>query len=137
MAVTALAGPAANLVTAVVFMFIFGLLYIPLGIEGKGYASEYFLTMIQLTAQISVGLAIFNLIPIPPMDGSKILFSVLSDEGYYKLMRYERYGMIISILLVSTGVLGRPLDTAIDFVIDKLMFVAQAGLNVSYYLFYK
>lgn len=71
MAVTALAGPMSNLLIAVVFMLIYGAAYVPLGRSSVGI---YFLQMIQLTAVLSIGLAIFNLLPVPPLDGSKVLF---------------------------------------------------------------
>ena len=45
------------------------------------------------TALLSVGLGLFNLVPIPPLDGSKVLFALLPERAYYTLMRYERYGM--------------------------------------------
>ena len=60
-------------------------------------------------------------------DGSKILFSFLSDEGYMKLMRYERYGMIVLLVLVVTNVLSNPLYTATQFVFDKLFVFADWG----------
>ena len=60
----------------------------------------------------------------------------LCDEKYYKLMRYERYGTIIMILLVATGVLGKPLDTAVEWLYNALIPIAQAGCDIIYNLFY-
>ena len=134
MALTALAGPMSNLVIAVVFMFVSGLLYIPLYSSGVGY---FFLGMLQLTAYISIGLGLFNLIPIPPLDGSKVLFSLMSDEKYYKLMRYERYGGILMLILVASGIIGRPLSSLISKTIYALTPVAQFGMTLVYNLFYK
>lgn len=133
MALTALAGPASNLLITVVFLFLYGAAYIPLG---RSPAGAYFLQMIQLTAVISLGLGIFNLLPLPPLDGSKVLFSLLSDEGYAKLMRYERYGGIVMLILVATGVLGRPLSMAIDAVYSWLIPIAQFACDRVFYLFY-
>ena len=133
MAITALAGPVSNIVIAVVFMFLYGAAYIPFG---QSDAGSYFLSMLQLTAYISLGLAIFNLIPISPLDGSKVLFSFMSDERYYKLMRYEKYGAIIMFLLVATGILGKPLSDVIDWAFSSMLPVAQGGCDLIYYLFY-
>lgn len=133
MAVTALAGPVSNLLIAVVFMIFYGAAYIPLGQNAVG---EYFLQMIQLTAIISIGLGIFNLLPLPPLDGSKVLFSLMSDESYYKLMRYERYGGIVMLILVAIGLLGKPLSIAIDAVYAWLVPLAQLACNGVFYLFY-
>lgn len=127
MAVTALAGPVSNLVLAVFVTFLYGILYRFLIPSSTGIT---ILNMIQTTATISVALAIFNIIPIPPLDGSKILFSLIPDQQYYKLMRYERYGMIILLALVYTGVLGTPLGNAISFMIDKLSYVADAAYRL-------
>lgn len=130
MAITALAGPVSNVLLAIVFLFLYGVLFLPL--RGSGIV----LQMIYLTAYISIAFAIFNIIPISPLDGSKVLFSVLSDEGYYKLMRYEKYGMLLMILLVSTGVIGRPLSNAIDVVYSGLIPVAQFACDTVFRLFY-
>ena len=94
MAITALAGPVSNIIIGCVFLFIFGAAYAPLIVKGSEFASSV-LDMIYITAYLSFALAIFNIIPIPPLDGSKILFSLMSNESYMKLMKYERYGMII------------------------------------------
>ena len=70
MALTALAGPAANLLIAIVFLFLYGLLYIPLsGAAHMGWLLE----TVELTAYISLALMVFNILPISPLDGSKVL----------------------------------------------------------------
>ncbi len=127
MALTALAGPGCNFLITIVFLFLYGLLYAPLQRSGVG---TMILELLKLTAYMSLGLGLFNLIPFPPLDGSKILFSALSDEGYWKLMRYERYGGMALMLLVWTGVLGRPLSSAIQTVYGFLFPIAQAAYQL-------
>ena len=133
MAITALAGPVSNVVITLVFLLLYGLLYLPLQGDAVG---EYLLDMLDLTAYISIGYAIFNILPIPPLDGSKVLFSVLDEESYRKLMRYERYGGLILMALVWSGVLGTPLSTAIRWVYMHLFPLAQGACNLVFKLFY-
>jgi len=133
MALTSLAGPLSNALLAVLFLFVYGLGYIPLGFSKLG---SYILGMLQLGAYLSIGLCVFNLIPVPPLDGSKVLFSLIPDDKYRLLMRYERYGMIVMFLLVATGLLGKPLSLAIDFIYGRLIFIAQLGCDLVYNLFY-
>ena len=130
MAVTALAGPVSNVLITCVFFFLYGLLYLPLSMSGSA-AAEYLLDMIQLTAVISMGYAVFNLIPIPPLDGSKVLFSLVSDRAYVQLMRYERYGMLLLYALVFTNLLGTPLRTAISFLAGRLFIFAKWGFALA------
>lgn len=130
MALTALAGPMANLVIAVVFLFLYGLLYRPLYLDADSALLRAVLEMVYTTAYLSLTLAVFNLIPISPLDGSKILFSFLSDSAYDKLMRYERYGMIVLMLLVVTGGLSGTLSAATGWVYDKLFFIAEFGFDL-------
>ena len=135
MAITALAGPASNLILAFVFVFVWGALYQPLY---RTSAGQYLLQMLSLGAYISTGLAVFNLIPIPPLDGSKVLLAVLSDENYTKLMRYESYGMIIMVALVATGILGRPLSTAVSTIYSHMLYpVAVSANRLVVNLFYR
>ena len=126
MALTALAGPVANIIIAFVAFFLYGALLIPFSGSSAG---GYVLQMLITTAYMSIGLAVFNIIPIPPLDGSKVLFAFLSDEAHLKLMRYERYGMIVLLLLVSVGVFRQPLSTAVEFLFDKLSVFAQLGFD--------
>ncbi len=128
MAVTALAGPVSNLIIGVVFLFLYGLLYVPL--NKGGTVGDWFLEMIYLTAYISLALMIFNILPISPLDGSKMLYSFLSDRAYMTLMRYERYGMILLLVLVATRVLGAPLSSATGWVFKKLFILAEWGFDL-------
>lgn len=120
MALTALAGPVSNIILAVIVMML-SLFVLPM-VNGSGIWTEIFRVM-QTTAYLSISLAIFNIIPVPPLDGSKVVFSFLSENLYYKLMRYERYGMIILIVLIWTGFLGTPLSRASYFVYEHIYYV--------------
>ncbi len=128
MAITALAGPVSNVLLALVFLFLFGLCYIPFS---AGAVGLYVLEMLQLAAYLSLGLAVFNLLPIPPLDGSKVLFACLTDEQYDTLMRYEKYGMIAMLLLMASGVLGQPLSRLISWLFGLFFPVAQWGIELS------
>ena len=113
MALSALAGPVSNFILTVVLLFAMRFLevFVP-ATAVTLWIYEFFLTV----ALLSVGLGLFNLLPIPPLDGSKVLFALLPDSSYMKLMRYERYGMILLMLLVFTGVGGDGLSRVIETV---------------------
>lgn len=115
MALTALAGPASNVLLALVFLFLYGLLYRAL------YSVQFLLDMIWLTAYISLALAIFNIIPVSPLDGSKVLFAFLPDRAYMTLMRYEKYGMLVLFVLVWLGVGNNILSEGIYRVYELLV----------------
>ena len=135
MAITALAGPLSNVLICCVVLFIYGLVYLPCNLAGTEFAGSL-LYAVYISSYLSIALAIFNIIPIPPLDGSKVLFSLMSDEGYMKLMRYERYGMLLLLALIVTDVLGNPLYAATEFVFDKLFIFAEWGSALSVSLFY-
>lgn len=128
MAATALAGPVSNILLAILMLFIYGLLY---GALVETTVGLYVLYAIRLTATLSVSLGIFNLIPVPPLDGSKVLFAFLPQRWYYTLMRYEKYGSLVMIVLVLTGVLTKPLSAAVNWVFGGLMVFARLGLALA------
>ncbi len=127
MAITALAGPGCNLVITIAFLFLYGSLVRPLSGNAVG---ETVLELFELTAYISLGFCIFNLIPVPPLDGSKVLFAMLPESAYWKLMHYERYGSIALIVLVWTGVLGTPLSRFIQSAYITLFPIAQTAFHL-------
>ena len=107
MAITALAGPMSNIIVAFIAIIIRSFITMFLSAYTIGY---YLYLLCIFIAQINVSLAVFNLIPIPPLDGSRILNAVLPDKVYYKLMRYERYLIWGVFALIYLGVLDRPLS---------------------------
>jgi Zn-dependent proteases len=117
MALTALAGPASNFLLAILLLFICKGIYL------YCRATTVWTTLFSfslMTAVLSVGLGLFNLVPIPPLDGSKILAAALPDRAYVQLMRYERYGMILLILLSVTDIGGGAISGAIGAVFHGL-----------------
>lgn len=107
MALTGAAGPASNIIMA--FLNIFVYYFLNAVLPFRGTAINLILTFFYYAAFINVSLAVFNLLPIPPLDGSKIIAGVLPDRVYYKYMQYERYVMIAVIVLLFTGILDKPL----------------------------
>lgn len=125
MALTALAGPVSNFILAAVILAVYGVVY-ALMPSGGGTGWMIAIELLINIAWLSVALGIFNLIPVPPLDGSKVLFGfVLSDSAYAKLMRIEKYGMIIMMVIIWSGVLGDFLPTATSWVFDKLYYIAE------------
>lgn len=124
MALTAFAGPLSNLIVALIALLLFNLTFVIFANVVANfviYVAYFFLFI----AQINVSLAVFNLIPIPPLDGSRILSAVLPDKYYYKLMQYERYIYFALIALIFTGALDVPLNTASNFILGLLDTVAS------------
>jgi len=105
-----LGGPAANLIAAAVCALIFRAIISTFEGSYVGEASYFFLqplvNIIVFAVQINVVLAIFNLIPVPPLDGSKILAGLLPRELASQFERLEPYGFMILILLLFTGAVG-------------------------------
>jgi len=118
MALTALAGPASNFLLAILLILISKPIY--LYTQSTVFWDGLF-NFLLTSAILSIGLGLFNLIPIPPLDGSKILAVILPDRAYYQLMRYERYGMLLLILLSVTNVGGTAISNAISAVYNALI----------------
>jgi hypothetical protein len=105
-ALTALAGPLSNLVMSFIFAFIGSGLN---RLAGANTAMQLLVLFFGFAANINIALAVFNLLPIPPLDGSRVLAVILPDRAYEKYFRYERYIMIALMVLLFTGVLDTPL----------------------------
>lgn len=141
MAITALAGPLSNLAVCIAFLFLYGIAEFwsgPLSVgmsEGGALVLQGAVRMLYITAYLSLAFAIFNIIPIPPLDGSKVFLSLFGDEFYEKLMRYEKYGMILLLLLVIFGILGNPLRAVTDYLLVSLSFFEGLGFDLMLALF--
>ena len=129
MAMVAIAGPLSNVLLSAVAAFGYTV--------SMFYAIYWEVAPLELLAEffyhifyISAGLAVFNLLPIPPLDGSKVLFSFLSKELYWKLMHYERYGMFLLMALLLTGMLDVPLNYLRGGLIELLMPISDGTLEL-------
>ncbi|MDD3346286.1 MAG: site-2 protease family protein [Oscillibacter sp.] len=123
MALTALAGPVSNLLLALLAIAISKVIYLyaPYNVFWNGLFEFCLYTV----APLSVGLGLFNLVPIPPLDGSKVLAVLLPDGAYVTLMRYERYGMLVLLALSWFGFMG-------GFISNAIFAVFSALLNLFY-----
>lgn len=118
MALTALAGPVSNLLLAILLLLCGRVLY-----DFAPYTAfwDALFSFLLTTAMLSVGLGVFNLIPIPPLDGSKVLFALLPERAYLTLMRFERYGVLLLYALVFFGALDNFLGNAVYRVYELLV----------------
>lgn len=107
MAITAFMGPVANLIAALAGLFVFHTLWciVPTFFTAGGFGS-YVLAFLQFYIIVNVNLAVFNLLPIPPLDGSKILFVFLPDKAVMFFYRYQMFFMIGLIVLLWAGPLS-------------------------------
>ena len=122
MAITAAAGPISNLLLA----FLCLLLFVPVLVyAGWTAVGSYAANFLYIMVMINVGLAVFNLLPISPLDGSKILYTVLPNKIYFSIMRYERYFQPVLFLLLWTGLLSRPISFLRDAVISGMEFLVS------------
>ena len=113
MALTALAGPASNLLLALAAVFLSWVLYVHGDWMPPGVLIPLLEFLLYTLAPLSIGLGLFNLLPIPPLDGAKAVGAFLPDRTYFGLMRYERYGMLVLLALSWFGVTGNLVSGAI------------------------
>ena len=119
-AIVSVAGPLMNFVLAIVFAVIYyAILKIsPLFIMSK--VGFYVMLMIQTAAIVNVGLGVFNLIPLPPLDGSKIFRNFMSYNVKAWLDRYERYFYFAFLILWVTGLAGQLISPIISLITSGL-----------------
>jgi Zn-dependent protease len=110
-ALVALAGPVSNIIMALIFTFLQTLIYV---ITKNAFLPVVVYTVLgsffSFAASINISLAVFNLLPIPPLDGSRIANLILPSKYYFTIMKYERYIMIGMFVLLWTGILTKPLS---------------------------
>ena len=117
MCLVGLAGPLSNLLLALLSAILIKIFIL------TGILNQFLLETFMLLISMNIGLFVFNLIPIPPLDGSKIFLSFVPDRLYYDIMRYERIGWFLLVIALALGVLDPILSTANFYIIKFLFFI--------------
>lgn len=131
MALTAAAGPLSNLLMAFVMLLIFTILRIVVW-KTMGADLPDIVTVIAYSFIIrNLCFMVFNIIPIPPLDGAKVLGMFLPNGAYYKMLQYERYCMLIIMLLSLTGVFDRIIGTGVNMAFNALMTIISPLVNLA------
>ena len=121
LAITALAGPAVNILLSFVGMLLCRLLFVVVENPALQGIGEFASTALALLAtflmyfyQLNASFAVFNLLPIPPLDGSRLFSLILPPAWSYKIMQYERYIALGVLVLLYIGVLDGPLSFLVN-----------------------
>ena len=136
MAITAAAGPMANIVSSLVFLiirkiievstqtFVVGnMIYAPGGDPAS--VSSYVIQALDLIIWLDLFNGVFNLLPIPPFDGSRVFFAFLPDRYYFAIMKYEQYIMIGLLILMYTGIISIPFQWLADLIYAFLDLITK------------
>ena len=123
MAKVAFAGPASNLMLVVISALVLKLVVM--------FTPNFTILMLVLKYSIAINLllALFNLMPIPPLDGSKIVARFLPPAAANKYMRFERYGMLIVIILIVTGIFSKILVPVFYVIFNLILSFVGGSFN--------
>jgi Zn-dependent protease len=126
-ALISLAGPLSNLILSFIAVFVYVFL-IRIGLAFSIMESALFwgaLQVVYYVAIIGLGLSVFHFLPIPPLDGSKILFAFLPYHIVHKILRYERYISFVLLLLLFLDILSVPINAIVSFFFNLFLTIAQ------------
>jgi Zn-dependent protease len=124
MALTAAAGPIANLIMAFAALLIYTIVQIIFFRVGINMP-EIVGTIVYIFIIRNLCFMVFNIIPIPPLDGAKVLGMFLPNRAYYTMLRYERYCMLLIMVLSLTGVFSSIIGTGVNVVFSGLINLIQ------------
>ena len=127
---TSFAGPVANFLLAFLCVLIYmGLIrWVPsFAISDAG---SFLLVVLATSAGMNIGFGLFNLIPVPPLDGSKVLFSFLPDDHYYRFIEGSPFFMLILIVLIYLGILSGPLSMLQSNIMEFFVNVSSMMVGI-------
>lgn len=121
---TSLAGPVSNIVLALVSVVAFKIVLL------MNLRNQFVISLISRMIMLNIGLAAFNLIPVPPLDGSKILAGLLPDRGSNVIWNLETYGPFILIALVATGAIDLVLGPLVNGIEAVILLIVNAVFSL-------
>ncbi len=139
MALSGIAGPVSNLILGFLGMFLYVLtqvIVVIANIDPMQTAVLVILLFFNVFAYLNVALAVFNLIPVPPFDGSRFMYVLLPTKWYFWVMRFERYtGIVVMLIIFALSRIGlNPISIVVEFILgntyELLSFLANALLNL-------
>lgn len=130
MALTAAAGPIMNFILALFGMLVCRILTkifvtFPAQSDFVYYIQYAALTLFSYFHMLNLSLGVFNLIPIPPLDGSRIFYIFLPPKWYFGVMKYEKYIQLALLVLLWTGLLSRPLSAAVSWISGGMQWLVS------------
>lgn len=126
MALSCLAGPLSNLILAYLSVLFYRILTFAVFMtESAGVVTDVILYIFSYGAILNIGLAVFNLLPIPPLDGSRIVTVFLPAKNYFNLQKYEMYIFAVFFVVMLSGILDRPLAIMNEYVMDAMFFLTD------------
>ncbi len=139
MAISALAGPVSNILLAILAWLIIEIVFFfvptPIYAAYMGYTKttadiNFAVNMLEVSTTflltfhyMNLSLAVFNFLPVPPLDGSRILYSFLPDKFYFGVMKYENIISMVLIVLLLTNILNIPLVWAVEKISQGIDFI--------------
>ncbi len=130
MALTAAAGPIMNFILALFGVLVCRILTkifvtFPAQSDFVYYIQYAALTLFSYFHMLNLSLGVFNLIPIPPLDGSRIFYIFLPQKWYFGVMKYEKYIQLALLVLLWTGLLSRPLSAAVSWISGGMQWLVS------------
>lgn len=130
MALTAAAGPASNFIMAFIGIFLRQILIaifnaFPASSSFVGYIQYAAIMLLTYFHILNLSLGLFNLIPIPPLDGSRIFLTFLPAKYYFGIMKYERYIQLALMLLLWTGIISLPLSKLVSLISNGMLWIVS------------
>lgn len=125
MALVSFAGPLANFALAFVSIILYALCGRFLPVATPMLLARFISVFLTNMIILNIGLGVFNLLPIPPLDGAKVWLSLLPNRTYYNIMQHERLGWIVLIAALALGVLDRPINIVVNAIFNGMFFLVS------------
>lgn len=122
MAITALAGPVSNVLASLIGAIIYYIMFLFLPLDNA--VVGFFINFVGYYITVNISIAVFNLLPVPPLDGSKILAAFIPERLLYKFYRYQNMITMIFFLLMIMGAFSGPISTVQSFLTNIVLKIA-------------